>query len=158
MAILSTPRPKAKPVYFSLSIPQASRTFGWTIPPPSSSIDQPVFPQDGQPSPLHLGQVTSTSRDGSVNGKWWGRYLRFISSPNISLINVSKVDFRFAIDTFSSTTKHSNWWNIGEWVASTSSFLNTLPADTIFIGSFPSFITLICMLDVWGRRRISSSI
>ena len=56
IAILSIPRPKAKPEYFFESILQFSKTFGLTTPQPSISS--------------HLSpNKTSTSADGSVNGK-----------------------------------------------------------------------------------------
>ena len=50
------PRPKAKPEYFLESTLQFSKTFGLTTPQPS--ISNHLLPNK-----------TSTSADGSVNGK-----------------------------------------------------------------------------------------
>ena len=56
IAILSKPRPKAKPEYFFESTLQFLQTFGLTIPQPRISN--------------HLSpNKTSTSADGSVKGK-----------------------------------------------------------------------------------------
>ena len=57
IAILSTPKPNARPLYFDESIPQFSRTIGFTIPQPSISIHSPSLDK------------ISTSAEGSVNGK-----------------------------------------------------------------------------------------
>lgn len=59
---------KASPLYSSELIPQFSSTFLFTIPPPKISI-QPVPLQSLQPFPPHSKQLTSTSTEGSVNGK-----------------------------------------------------------------------------------------
>ena len=64
--------PKANPVYFSGSMPQNSKTLGSTMPAPRIS-SQPVFLQKRQPSPWQTPQETSTSQEGSVNGKKCGR-------------------------------------------------------------------------------------
>ena len=68
MAIRSIPIPNASPEYLLESTLQFSRTLLFTIPPPSTSI-QPVPLHKEQPAPPHLKQLTSTSTDGSVNGK-----------------------------------------------------------------------------------------
>ena len=57
IAILSTPRPKARPEYFSESIPQFFKTIGLTIPQPKISSHSPS------------SERISTSADGSVKGK-----------------------------------------------------------------------------------------
>ena len=68
MAILSIPRPNAKPEYLFGSILQLLRTLGLTMPHPKISN--------------HLSpNKTSTSADGSVNGKKEGLNLNFASSP-----------------------------------------------------------------------------
>ena len=68
IAIRSRPMPKANPLYFSESMPQFSNTFLFTTPAPKTSI-QPVSLHSLQPLPPHWKQLTSTSTDGSVNGK-----------------------------------------------------------------------------------------
>ena len=50
----------------------ASKTAGCTIPEPMISI-QPVRLQAEQPDPSQMKQLTSTSAEGSVNGKYDGR-------------------------------------------------------------------------------------
>ena len=72
--------PKAKPEYTSGSMPQLLSTLGCTMPAPNISI-QPVPLQTRQPAPLQAEQDTSTSTDGSVNGKKDGRNLTFVSLP-----------------------------------------------------------------------------
>ena len=57
IAILSTPSPNARPLYFSESILQFSKTIGFTIPQPRISSH---FPESDN---------ISTSAEGSVNGK-----------------------------------------------------------------------------------------
>ena len=65
----SIPRPNANPEYFEESISQFSRTLGFTTPHPRISN--------------HLSpNRTSTSAEGSVNGKYEGRKRNFVSSPN----------------------------------------------------------------------------
>ena len=70
LAILSTPRPKAKPLKLLESILQFSRTIGLTMPHPKIS------------SHLLSLESISTSADGSVNGKYEGLNLNFTSLPN----------------------------------------------------------------------------
>src|SRR6266540_718105 len=53
IAMRSGPMPHAKPVYFSLSSLQFSRTAGWTIPEPRISI-QPVCLQAAHPEPPQI--------------------------------------------------------------------------------------------------------
>src|SRR5580698_1863430 len=71
LAIRSIPIPKAKPVYFLLSMPQFSSTLGSTMPQPKIST-QPVYLHILQPSPLQIVQEMSISADGSVKGKYDG--------------------------------------------------------------------------------------
>ena len=72
IAILSTPRPKAKPEYVSESILQFLITLGFTIPHPKIS------------SHLPSADKISTSADGYVKGKYEGLNLIFESFPNRS--------------------------------------------------------------------------
>ena len=67
MATRSIPSPNANPVYRSLSYPQFSRTFGWTIPAPSSSIHP--LPHVRHPTPSQMKHDTATCAPGSTNGK-----------------------------------------------------------------------------------------
>ena len=69
IAILSTPRPKARPLYFSGSILQFINTIGLTMPQPKISNHSP------------FSDKISTSAYGSVNGKYEGRNLISISFP-----------------------------------------------------------------------------
>ena len=71
--------------------------------------------------PLHTKQSTSTSADGSVNGKYDGRSRVTTSAPNISAAKWSSVPFRCAIVMPRSTTSPSTWLNTGLCVASSSS-------------------------------------
>src|ERR1700712_1675663 len=80
LAILSIPMPKAKPVYFLLSMLQFSKTLGSTIPQPKIST-HPVYLHMLQPLPLQMVQEISISADGSVNGKYDGRKRAFVPSP-----------------------------------------------------------------------------
>src|ERR1700759_1954311 len=80
LAIRSIPIPKAKPVYFLLSMPQFSKTFGSTIPQPKIST-QPLYLHMLQPEPLQMVHDTSISADGSVNGKYDGRKRTCVPSP-----------------------------------------------------------------------------
>ena len=101
-------------------MPAISSTRGWIIPAPSSSI-QPSPLQVGQPLPPHLWHCTSISQEGSVKGKWWGRKRVLVSGPYSRWATVARVPFRSAMVTPLSMTMPSTWWNMGEWVASTSS-------------------------------------
>ena len=76
----SIPKPNAKPVHSSASMPTAAKTAGSTIPQPPSSI-QPVCEQVRQPAPPQIVQVISNSAEGSVNGKYAGRRREWISGP-----------------------------------------------------------------------------
>ncbi|SHT21026.1 Uncharacterised protein [Mycobacteroides abscessus subsp. abscessus] len=59
--VRSNPMPNAKPLYSPGSIPLARKTFGFTMPQP---------PHSTQPAPPFLfSNQTSTSAEGSVNGK-----------------------------------------------------------------------------------------
>ena len=70
IAILSIPNPKAIPLYLFESILQFSRTFGFTIPHPKIS------------NHFVSSNRTSTSAEGSVNGKYEGRNLTSTFLPN----------------------------------------------------------------------------
>src|ERR1700712_3609359 len=67
LAILSMPIPKAKPVYFLLSILQFSKTLGSTMPQPNIST-QPLYLHMEQPDPPQMVQDISISAEGSVKG------------------------------------------------------------------------------------------
>lgn len=82
IAMRSGPIPKAKPVYFFESNPAISRTFGWTMPAPNTSI-QPVCLHTRQPLPRQILQEMSISTEGSVNGKKLGRKRISRSAPKI---------------------------------------------------------------------------
>ena len=139
MAIRSIPIPKARPLYLSLSIPQPSRTFLLTTPAPRTSI-QPVPLQSLQPLPPHWKQDTSTSTEGSVNGKYEGLNRVLVYSPKIFFTNTSSMPWRSQSVMPSSTTSPSIWENMGECVAS-SSERKTLPGEMIFIGGCCDSIT-----------------
>src|SRR5699024_5428182 len=65
ISVRSTPMPNAKPEYIFGSMPAARNTCGCTIPqPPHSTHCGP---------PLAFGYQTSSSAEGSVNGKKLGR-------------------------------------------------------------------------------------
>src|SRR5690606_36587443 len=96
IVILSIPKPKAKPEYFSESIPPAFKTFGCTIPQPTTSI--------------HLfepGRLISISALGSVKGKNDGLNLNSRLSPYNFFANVIIIAFSSDIETFSSIYKPS---------------------------------------------------
>jgi hypothetical protein len=65
--------------------------------------------------------MRSTSADGSVNGKYDGRNLVVMPSPNMASANRSSVPLRCAIVSPRSTARPSTWWNTGVCVASSSS-------------------------------------
>ena len=90
-----------------LSIPDISSTLGFTIPAPKSS-SMPVPLHTEQPFPWQDGQETSTSILGSVKGKKDGLNLIVVSSPNNLFIRIVNIDFKSAIETFSSITSPSN--------------------------------------------------
>ena len=103
-------------------MPQARSTFGLTMPQP---------PHSTQPAPpFFSGNQTSTSADGSVNGKYDGRSRVVDSAPNIARANASSVPLRWAIVMPLSTARPSTWWNTGVWVASSSSVRNVRPGHT----------------------------
>jgi hypothetical protein len=58
------PKPNAQPVYFSLSIPTASKTFGSTMPQPAISFQLSL--------PSLSAKSKSISALGSVKGKKLG--------------------------------------------------------------------------------------
>ena len=77
------PIPKANPEYFDGLIPQFFRTVGSIIPQPKISR-KPVFLHTLHPPPEQMLQLTSTSAEGSVKGKYEGRSRIFDFLPNIS--------------------------------------------------------------------------
>src|SRR5690606_23689384 len=104
----SIPIPNAKPVYTSGSMPDASNTFGSTIPQPKIS-SHPVYLQTLQPFELQIVHETSTSALGSVNGKYEGRRRIFAFSPKSDFAKYSNVCFKSANDTFLSIYNPSIW-------------------------------------------------
>src|SRR5438128_1124606 len=76
IAIRSIPNPNAHPEYSSGSTLHAFRTFGCTIPHPPSSIHRCLS-----------SNQTSTSAEGSVNGKKLGRNLTFVFCPKYACTN-----------------------------------------------------------------------
>src|SRR2546428_11227235 len=109
------------------------------MPAPITSI-HPVPLQTRQPDPSQKTHDTSTSAPGSTNGKKLGRSRVFVFSPKNLLWNRSSVPFRSANVMPSSTTRHSTWWNIGEWVGSNASRRNTRPGQMIRTGGCLFFI------------------
>ena len=84
--VRSRPMPNAKPEYTSGSMPAARNTFGLTMPQP---------PHSTQPGPPFLfSNHTSTSADGSVNGKKCGRIRVRACGPNSERANASRVPRR----------------------------------------------------------------
>ena len=139
IAIRSRPIPNANPLYSFVSMPQPSSTFLFTTPAPSTSI-QPVPLHKEQPLPWHWKQLTSTSTDGSVNGKYEGRRRVVTFFPNIFFTSWSSIPFKSHSVIPLSTTRPSICVNIGECVAS-SSERKTLPGETTLIGGFFASIT-----------------
>ena len=66
LVIRSMPRPKAYQVYTLLYMPQASRTFGSTIPQPRISTHQVCLQKPLPPQMLHEMSISAL---GSVKGK-----------------------------------------------------------------------------------------
>src|SRR6185312_8521546 len=97
--VRSRPMPNAKPEYSSGSIPTARNTFGLTMPQP---------PHSTQPAPPFLfSNQTSTSAEGSVNGKKCGRIRVRPCGPNSARANASRVPRRLAIVRPLSTARPS---------------------------------------------------
>ena len=102
-------------------MPAARNTFGLTMPQP---------PHSTQPGPPFLfGNQTSTSADGSVNGKKCGRNRVRAVGPNSERANASSVPRRWAIVSPRSTARPSTWWKTGVWVESSSSVRNVRPIE-----------------------------
>src|SRR2546427_753633 len=83
------------------------------MPEPRISSQPPCL-QSRQPSPRQTKHSTSTSAEGSVNGKKDGRKRMRERGPNISRANSSSVPLRSAMVMPRSTASPSTWWNIGE--------------------------------------------
>ena len=139
-AIRSIPIPNAYPVYCLESMPLASSTAGSTMPHPKIST-QPVCLQKAQPLPPQMSQLISISAEGSVNGKYDGRNLIFVSVPNISRANNKRTCFKSVNDTFLSTYNPSTWWK-KQWArAEMASFRYTRPGQITLIGGCVFSIT-----------------
>ena len=90
----------------------------------------PQPPHSTQPAPPFLSaNHTSTSADGSVNGKKCGRIRVRASGPNSARANASSVPRRCAMDRPRSTARPSTWWKTGVWVASSSSVRKVRPIE-----------------------------
>ena len=76
------------------------------MPQPPSSI-QPDPEQVRQPLPPQIGQVTSNSADGSVNGKNDGRSRECMPGPKNVVVNASMVPARSPKVIPRSTTRPS---------------------------------------------------
>ena len=111
IAIRSIPIPNANPENSFGSILLYFKTFGSTIPQPIIS-NHPVPLHTPQPLPPHIEHETSTSADGSVNGKYDGRIRICACSPKSSLANYSSDCFMSANDTLRSIYKPSIWWKM----------------------------------------------
>ena len=90
-----------------------------TLAPSAVVLDIEGAPdEDGEPSRAQLKHDTSTSTDGSVNGKKCGRRRTSRSLPNTSRANPSSVPLRCARLSPRSTASPSICVNIAVWVAS----------------------------------------
>ena len=87
------------------------------MPLPSSS-SHPLYLHTLQPEPWQTTHCSSSSSDGSVNGKWWGRHCRAEPAPKNERAKYSRVPLRSLTAIPSSMQRPSTWWNIGMWVAS----------------------------------------
>ena len=74
-----------------------------------------------------------------------------VEESNIRRANSASIPCKSHKVMFLSTTSPSIWWNMGEWVAS-SSERNTLPGDSILMGGFSCSITRICPAEVCVRK------
>src|SRR5438132_1082083 len=83
------------------------------MPEPRISSHPPCL-QSRQPAPSQTKQSTSTSAEGSVNGKNDGRKRIRDAGPNIWRANSASVPLRSPIVMARSTASPSTWWNIGE--------------------------------------------
>ena len=83
------------------------------MPEPRISSQPPCL-QSRQPAPRQRKHSTSTSAEGSVNGKNEGRKRILDCGPNISRANSSSVPLRSPIVMLRSTASPSTWWNMGE--------------------------------------------
>ena len=124
------------------------------MPEPRIS-SQPSCLQTRHPPPPQRKQSTSTSADGSVNGKNDGRNRVRDRGPNISRANRSSVPLRSPMVISVSTASPSTWWNMGECVMSASRRY-TLPGQITRTGGGSAFMVRICTGEVWVRRRASA--
>src|SRR3989338_4703637 len=106
----STPMPNASPVTRRESYLTDRNTFGCTIPAPrisSHPVDLHVLQDRECMPPPQITQDTSTSSDGSVNGKKDGRNRRRTPSPKIDFAKYSSRPFRSLSVTPASTHRPS---------------------------------------------------
>ncbi len=89
------------------------------MPQPAIS-SQPVCLQMRQPLPPQNTHDMSTSAEGSVKGKYEGRSRIARSRSKKACRKPCSTAFMLAKLMFSSTTRPSSWWNMGEWVMSES--------------------------------------
>src|ERR1043166_5563660 len=133
-------------------MPHMESTRGCTMPePPSSSQSLPV------PNLIWFGtersQRKSHSTLGSVKGKKDGRARNSTrSTSKNALQNSSMVHLRCPKWVSSSITSSSNWWNIGEWVASESTRY-VRPGETMRIGGFCDSMVRTCTGEVRSEER-----
>ena len=115
-------------------MPQPRRTLGWTMP----------APQDLNPALALAGgaalaaalvaldvHLAAGLREGEVVGAEAGDGLRAVDFR----MTAFSVPLRSAMVMPLSTTNPSIWWNMGEWVASTSSLRYTRPAEIMRMGT-----------------------
>ena len=124
IATRSTPMPNAKPVHFSGSMPQLSKTTGWIIPQPRISI-QPVFLQTLQPARVPSGALAERAADVDLGARLdEGEVARAQAHGRAraeeALGELGEHAAQVRHRDVRSTRKHSIWWNIGECVASSS--------------------------------------
>ena len=124
------------------------------MPEPRIS-SQPDCPQTRQPAPAQAKQRTSTSAEGSVNGKNDGRKRIAAPGPNISRAKSSSVPLRSPMEILASTARPSTWWNIGECVLSESRRY-VLPGQMMRTGGGWAFMARICTGEVWVRSSVSA--
>ena len=78
------------------------------MPLPRSS-SQPLYLQTLQPEPWHTTHASSSSSDGSVNGKWWGRHCSAEFAPKNDRAKYSSVPLRSLTAIPSSMQSPSTW-------------------------------------------------
>ena len=105
LVILSIPIPKAKPVYFLLSMPQFSKTLGSTMPQPSIST-QPVYLHILQPEPpqmvqliIHFGRWLGEREIGGPETYFGAFAVKFLHKVIKRLLQIGKGNIFIDIQT-----------------------------------------------------------